>query len=75
MGPGDLFEEREEFLVAVAEFARPGHGAGRDVQRREQCRGPVPLMVKGSALGQSELHGQHRRGAVQRLDLGLLIHA
>jgi hypothetical protein len=29
---GDMFEEGEEFLVAVARFADPGDLAGRDVQ-------------------------------------------
>ncbi len=34
----------------------------------------MPLSVVRAALGQSGLHGQCRRGPVQRLDLGLLVH-
>ena len=32
-------------------------------------------VVVGAALGQAGLHRQHRLGAIQRLDLGLLIDA
>jgi len=35
----------------------------------------VSVVVVGAALDQPGLHRQHRHSAVQRLDLGLLIHA
>jgi hypothetical protein len=35
----------------------------------------MPLVVVGAALGQARQHRQDRLGAVQRLDLGLLVHA
>ena len=35
----------------------------------------MPLVVVGGALGDPRAHRQDRRGPIQRLDLGLLIHA
>ena len=61
--------------MAVPRLARGGDLAGGDLQRREQRRGAVPLVVVGAPLGQAGLHRQHRRGPVQRLDLGLLVDA
>ena len=46
-----------------------------DVERREQAGDAVALVVMGAALRHAGQHRQHRLGAVQRLDLGLLIHA
>ena len=54
---------------------RCGDLAGGDLQGREQGRGAVPDVVVGAALDQPGLHRQHRHGPVQRLDLGLLVHA
>ena len=47
----------------------------RDIQRREQARRAVALVVVRRALGHARQHRQDRRGAVQRLDLGLLVDA
>jgi hypothetical protein len=46
-----------------------------DVERREQAGDAIALGVVGAALGQARHHRQDRLGAVQRLDLGLLVHA
>ena len=73
MGPLDLPQESEELLVAVLGHERRGHLPGRDVQRREQGRGAMPVMVVRAALDAAFLHRQDRRRPVQRLDLGLLI--
>ena len=51
------------------------HVAGGDVERGVQVRGAVALVVMGAPLGRAGQHRQHRRGAVQRLDLGLLVDA
>ena len=61
--------------MAVPGLAARGHRAGSDVQRREQGGGAVADVVVGAPLGQPGLHGQHRRGPVQRLDLRFLVHA
>jgi len=61
--------------VAVARLARPGDLPGRDLQRREQGRGAMAFVVVRATLRQARLHGQHRSGPVQRLDLRLLIDA
>ena len=75
VGAGDLLEEREELLVAVAGFDGAGDLAGGDLQRREHGGRAVPLVVVGLPGRQSRPHRQHRRGPVQGLDLGLSIDA
>jgi hypothetical protein len=71
IGAGDLFEEAQELLVTMPGLAGRGDLPGGDLQRGEQGGGAVPDVVMGAPLGQPRLHRQHRRGAVQRLDLGL----
>jgi hypothetical protein len=63
IGPGDLLEEGEELLVAVAGLAGRGDLPGGDLQRGEQGRGAVPDAVVRAALGQPGL--QRRIGAVR----------
>ena len=65
----DMFEEGQEFLVAVARFADPGDLAGGDVQGGEQGGGAVADVVVGLAFRDPDLHGQCGRGAIQGLDL------
>lgn len=48
-------------------------GAVEDVEGGEQGRGAVALVVMGHCPGPTRLHGQARLGAVERLDLALLI--
>jgi hypothetical protein len=55
---------------ALAEDLPGGH-----VQGREQRRGPVALVLVRHRPGPALDHRQGRLGAVQRLDLGLLVHA
>ena len=76
MGGGDLFEEAQEFLVAVPGVAGVrGDLPGGDLQGGEQGGGAVPHVVVGAPGGQARPQRQHRGGPVQGLDLGLLIHA
>ena len=49
------------------------HLAGLRVERREQGRGAVTCVVVRPALHLARLHRQQRLGAVERLDLRLLI--
>ena len=44
VGAGDLLEEREELLVAVAGLDGAGDLPGCDLQRREQGGRAVPLV-------------------------------
>ena len=75
---GDLgFEsaqEGQELPCAVARKALPDDLAGGDVQGREERGGPVAHVVVGTSLDLSGPHGEKRTGAVQRLDLALLVH-
>ena len=71
----DRAQERQELGVAVAREALPDHRAGQNIQRGEQRRGPVALVVVGHRPGPPGLHRQRRLRAIQRLDLGLLVHA
>jgi len=66
----------------VAEVGRPVLGgqladdlAGGDVQRGEQVHSSVPHVAGAAPLGHAGHHRQHRGGALQRLDLRLLVHA
>ena len=49
--------------------------AGGEVQRGVEAGGAGAFVVVGGALGGAREHRQDRRGAVERLDLGLLIDA
>ena len=53
----------------------PEHLPSGDVQRGEQRRRAVPDVVVGVAFGVAEAHRQRRLGAIERLDLRLLVHA
>ncbi len=75
VGVRELLEEVQELRFAVAVVAAIEDLAGRDLQRGEQCGGPVALVVMGGLLAQPGPDWQDRLRAVQRLDLRLLIHA
>ncbi len=75
VGAGDLFEEGHELLVPVPRLDCAGDGAGGDLQGGEQRGGAVSEVVVGTAFGQPGLQRQDRRGPVQGLDLGFLVHA
>ena len=51
------------------------HGAVGDVERGEQAGDAVADVVVGASLGHARHHRQDRLGAVQGLDLGLLVDA
>jgi hypothetical protein len=74
-GGGDLVEEAQELLVAVARVAGVHHLPGRYLQGGEQGGDAVADVVVGGAFGQARPDGQDGLGPVQRLDLALLIHA
>ena len=68
-------QELLELDRAVSAVQRPDHLAGAEVQGGVEARSAVALVVVRRALGQARPHRQDRRRAVQRLDLGLLVHA
>jgi len=75
VGSGDGLEEVQELGIGVPGVAAVYHLPGRDLQRREEARNAVPAVVMGLLLRDPRPKGEDRRGPVQRLDLGLLIHA
>ena len=70
-----IVEEVEELLVAVPAVASANHLAGGYVQRREQRGHPVTDVVVRGPLTLAGRHRQQRPGAVQGLDLALLVDA
>ena len=48
-------------------------GAVEDVEGGKRCGCAVPLIVVGHGPGAAQLHRQSRLGAVERLDLALLV--
>ena len=72
--PGiDDIEEADELLMAMTLHALADDLALKDIERREQGGDAVPLIIVGHGAGASLLHRQPRLGAVQRLNLALLI--
>jgi hypothetical protein len=69
----DQVQESEPLLVAVALQAVGDHGAVERVQRGEHGGRAMTLVVVGHGLGPALLHGQSRLGAVEGLNLALLI--
>ena len=69
----DGVEEADELLMAVALHVAADDGAVEHVERGEQRRGAVALVVVGHGAGAALLHRQARLGAVERLDLALLV--
>jgi hypothetical protein len=75
VGLGDLAEEYQELLVPVPGVAGAGDLAGRGLQRGEQRGGAVPDVVVAALFRHPGPRRQYRRGPLQRLGLGFLIHA
>lgn len=71
----DPSQEAEELLMTVAGLALSDHCTGGHIQRREQRGGAVADVVVGDALHVAQAHRQQRLGAVQCLDLRLLVNA
>ena len=69
----DLVEEADELLMPVTAHALANDLAVEHVERGEQGGCPVPLIIMGHRTAAAALHRQPRLGAVERLDLALLI--
>jgi len=72
---GQRLQERDELQVGVAFEAASMDLAAGHFQRGEQAGGAVTGVIVGHAGRQSGPHRQCRLGAVERLNLGLFIHA
>ena len=68
-------EEVAELLGPVPPVAAADHLARRHVQGGEQGGGAVPDVVRGAPLRLARAHRQHGLGPLDRLHLGLLVHA
>ena len=69
----DGVEEADELLMPVALHAAADHGAVEHIEGGEQRGGAVALVVMGHGAGFARLERQARLGAIEGLDLGLLI--
>ena len=69
----DGVEEADEVLMAVTLHVAADDGAVEDVEGGEQRRGAVAFVIVGHRPGAARLHRQARLGAVERLDLALLV--
>ena len=69
----DGVEEADELLVPVALHVAADDGAVENVEGGEQRGRAVALVVMGHGPGAALLHRQAGLGAVERLDLALLI--
>src|SRR3954465_11065360 len=73
-GSLDLVEELAELSSTVPSVAFADNPSSRDVEGGEQRCGAVPLVVMAPSCRLAGTHRQHRLTAVQRLDLGFLVH-
>src|SRR5664279_6094910 len=69
----DGIEEADELLVPVALHVAADDGTVEDVESGEQRGRTVAFVVVGHRSGAARLHRQTGLGAVERLDLTLLI--
>src|SRR6185437_1963291 len=69
----DAPEEAQELAMPMARHAFADHRTIEHVERREQGGGTVALVVMRHGAGAALLHRQARLGAIERLDLALLV--
>ena len=66
-------EEADEVLMAMLGHAAPDHGSIEDIERREQRRRAIALVIVGHRPALAGLDRQARLGAVEGLDLALFV--
>src|SRR6266516_2346781 len=69
----DGIEEADELLMPMVRHAAAGDFTFQDVEGGEQRSGAVALIVGGHGTGASLLHRQARLGAIESLNLPLLV--
>ena len=70
----NLSQEIQILLMPMALSASRNYRPPRCVQRREQCGRPVSPVVVRYPFDVAQPDGQHRLGALERLNPALLIH-
>jgi hypothetical protein len=75
VGRCDQLEEGQELAMTVAGLAGVSDAAGGHVQSGEQRSRAMADIVVGAPLDTPGRQWPDRLGALQRLDLGLLVHA
>ena len=70
----DGVEETDELLMAVTLHVAADDRAVEDIEGGEQRRRAMPFVIMRHRTGAALLHRQARLGAVERLDLALLIN-
>ena len=70
----DLVQELAELGGTVPSITLADDPSGRNVEGGEQRCGAVPFVIMAPSGRLAGTHRQHRLTAVQRLDLGFLIH-
>jgi len=73
VAPLEQPQELQELLRPVALGVLGGHLAALDLERGVQVGGPVALVVVSPSLHLPGTEGQHRLGAGEGLDHGLLV--
>jgi hypothetical protein len=74
-GGVDRIQEAPKLDGAMARRAPRDHFPAGNIEGGEERGGPVSLVIMGAALGLARAQRQERRGAVERLDLRLLVDA
>jgi len=69
----DGIEKTDEFAVAMALHGAPDHPSVEHAEGGEQGGGDMPIVIVGHGLTASLLDRQTRLGAIERLDLALLV--
>ena len=69
----DAVQKADELLVAMPRHALADHCAVQHIERRKQRRRAVPEVIMGHRPSPPLLHRQARLGAVERLNLRLLV--
>jgi len=69
----DGIEETDEFLVAMPLHVAADDRAIEDIERREQCRRPVPLVIMSHRAEPTALHRQPGLCPIECLDLRLFV--
>src|SRR2546430_8516857 len=71
----DTPQKGEELLMAMARLAIGQHRAVEHIERCEERRGAMALVIVRDPFDIPQPERQHRLGALRRLALALLIHA
>jgi len=69
----NLIEEADEFLMPMALHVAADNGAVENIERGEQRGRAVALVIVRHRSGATRLHRQSRLGAIESLDLALLV--